>query len=180
MYPEGKATKFILIQLRWGATERYHQGEICRITIKSDSSAQDELLWQGFLCSLAQLYGDAGTKVWWWEQILEGEKVQEGNIDSYHSSGLLIRVNSEKHQQIVFCHCFYLLLFFKSASPTWIAQTIWSLLVGHTAREEWKWHWVSGEVIRKKAMNFNEDIEKQANQPRKINSINKRWWIHKL
>lgn len=71
--------------------------------IKSDSSVQDELLWQSFLCSLAQLWGNGGTKLGWWEEQILGGRTQKL---SYHSAWLLIRMNSEKHQHTVFCHYF--------------------------------------------------------------------------
>ena len=44
--------------------------------IKSDSSVQDELLRQSFLCSLAQLCGNGGTKPWWREEQLLGGRTQ--------------------------------------------------------------------------------------------------------
>ena len=44
--------------------------------IKSDSSVQDELLRQSFLCSLAQLCGNGGTKRWWWEEQIPGGRTR--------------------------------------------------------------------------------------------------------
>ena len=103
--------------------------------IKSDSSVQNELLWQSFLCSLAQLWGNGGTKLGWWEEQILGGRTQKL---SYHSAWLLIRMNSEKHQHTAFCHYFEdtvsTLLFITSASLGCAAQIICSSWAGHIGR----------------------------------------------
>lgn len=66
----GRLGSLYLIQWKRGATASYEQGEICtRQWLRLSLTAVCKIkCWQSFLCSLAQLCRDAGTKLWWWKE----------------------------------------------------------------------------------------------------------------
>lgn len=145
-----KTRKFVFNSVEMGSHCKLWTGrEMHKAVIKFDSSAQDKMLWQSFLCSLAQLCRRVDLRS------IKSKGGKHKQISSTQPSCLL--ENFKKHQQILFCPCFYLFLSYLLFVKTCITDLNNTDNMKPTVWPHWKIGTeitLNGKVIRKKGNEF--------------------------